>query len=360
MKRTAVSRVICALMATLFAVAFTSPAVAFAEDPSPSGSSFASVGDVDLTRSGSITINIEDNGEPVEGVVVRAWKIASLEDGIPLVEPFASAHLQLTSDDGTQTWPGDENSTWGSLAESLFQYAGANNVPASAYATTSANGSATMSNLEPAIYLVVPQTTTTSDGTVWTFSPSIVSVPSNESGALVYDVTIEPKHAQSTPPSTVTYRLVKYWDDTNYENLRPSSVDVVITRDGETYQTVTLSADNDWSFSWTSEPGHEWNVSEVTVNDYYLASVAVEDNGETIALTNHVNTPPELPDTSTNEPPTTTTTTTTTTGLPFSGGTPFTGDPGTIAGWLALAGVVILVIVAVVRKRSNSDTKDKA
>ena len=66
---------------------------------------------------------------------------------------------------------------------------------------------------------------------------------------------------------------------------RPQSIEVEIFRDGVSYQTVTLSEGNIWSYAWTAEnDGADWMVVERNLPVGY--TVSVEAQGATFILTN--------------------------------------------------------------------------
>ena len=44
--------------------------------------------------------------------------------------------------------------------------------------------------------------------------------------------------------------MLKVWEDGDQETTRPESVRVQLLRDGEVYDTVTLSAENGWRHTW--------------------------------------------------------------------------------------------------------------
>jgi hypothetical protein len=82
----------------------------------------------------------------------------------------------------------------------------------------------------------------------------------------------------------------KTWDDKGYEGQRPNSINVKLMRNGTVYDTVTLSANNGWQYTWSGlqakdDNGKEiqWTVTEVGVPGYI---VSIEQHGDTFLLTN--------------------------------------------------------------------------
>lgn len=67
----------------------------------------------------------------------------------------------------------------------------------------------------------------------------------------------------------VTYKAVKAWRDGGQD--RPVSVSVEVRRDGQLQQAVTLSAENNWMYTWRAvDDGSVWTVNEVNVPVGYV------------------------------------------------------------------------------------------
>jgi len=84
----------------------------------------------------------------------------------------------------------------------------------------------------------------------------------------------------------------KVWEDNGYPE-RPESVKVNLLRDGKTHETVELSEENQWTFTWDDlDDRNEWTVAE-EVPEGYEASYKTEDN--TVFITNHMDYEPVIP-----------------------------------------------------------------
>lgn len=76
----------------------------------------------------------------------------------------------------------------------------------------------------------------------------------------------------------------KVWDDNGYPN-RPDSVSVNLLCNGEKAETIQLSEDNQWTYTWKElDDRYQWTVQEV-VPDGYEVSYKTEDN--TVFIENH-------------------------------------------------------------------------
>ncbi|MBE6037805.1 MAG: Cna B-type domain-containing protein [Anaerofustis stercorihominis] len=88
-------------------------------------------------------------------------------------------------------------------------------------------------------------------------------------------------HAEAIQFDTLTVK--KVWDDDNSKD-RPESVKVNLLGDGEVVETVVLSDENDWTYTWeTLDDRYTWSVEEVVPKDY---SVSYRVNGEVVTITN--------------------------------------------------------------------------
>lgn len=86
-------------------------------------------------------------------------------------------------------------------------------------------------------------------------------------------------------PVEVTVR--KVWEASEGV-IHPESVEAVLYRDGEEFATVTLSAENDWTYIWTGlTDEYTWNVDEKTVPEGYTKNVTGE--GYDFTITNSKN-----------------------------------------------------------------------
>lgn len=73
----------------------------------------------------------------------------------------------------------------------------------------------------------------------------------------------------------VTVSVSKSWLNPKDYKKQPSSVKVVLYRDGTAYQTVTLSESNGWAYRWIDLPNcFKWTVDEPTVPENYKKKIS--------------------------------------------------------------------------------------
>jgi hypothetical protein len=136
---------------------------------------------------------------------------------------------------------------------------------------------------------------TEADSGMYQFRDFMVYLPTPlEDEGFNYDVEAKPKCSHYTP--FTQYSLRKLWKDPGKESQRPTEVLVDIYKDGIFVETVSLNAENDWSYSWRTEAdGAVWTVAERSVPEQYLVAISQVDNAFIITNTDSGEVPP--PDT---------------------------------------------------------------
>ncbi|MBQ9941867.1 MAG: Cna B-type domain-containing protein, partial [Christensenellaceae bacterium] len=112
---------------------------------------------------------------------------------------------------------------------------------------------------------------------------SIVNAPDDVRCEEADDVYILTVINCPIPPVDVT--VTKEWagDD---EAERPASVKVALQKNGEIYEEVELSAENEWTYTWEDLDGNfTWTVTEVEIPEGYTAEVTGENGVYTITNT---------------------------------------------------------------------------
>ena len=85
--------------------------------------------------------------------------------------------------------------------------------------------------------------------------------------------------------------MLKVWEDGDGEN-RPESIQVQLLKNGEVAETVTLSAGNNWRYTWRNlSEKEDWRVVEKETPKGYTVTVSQE--GITFVMTNTQGEPEE-------------------------------------------------------------------
>ena len=94
---------------------------------------------------------------------------------------------------------------------------------------------------------------------------------------------------ENTAIKTVVVTVEKVWDDSDYY-ARPESVEVNLYRNGEVYETVALSADNNWCYTWDDlTDAYSWSVDEADVPTGYTKTVTCSGSNWTITNSREAN-----------------------------------------------------------------------
>ncbi len=90
---------------------------------------------------------------------------------------------------------------------------------------------------------------------------------------------------QEIEPIRPIITVRKIWKDDGVG--RPASIRVNLLRDGEVYDTVTLSDRNNWSYSWDKlDYRYKWSVEEDEVPEGYVATYKKNSSGWVTTITN--------------------------------------------------------------------------
>lgn len=234
----------------------------------------ASAAEFDINRTGTIQIQLRDTYFPentIEGTLVlyKVGDAAEIDSNLSFVpaSQFSGSGADLNDLDSPE------------LAPQLAAYA-AEHTLTGISASADKDGNVTFSGLSTGLYLVVQ--TEAAEGYL-PVSPFLVSLPMYhaESGGWLYTIEAAPK-VQRPPKEPVTLTVVKKWRDNNKN--RPESLPVNLLKEGEPVDTVILTAEDGWKYTWTDlNAYYQWSVEEV-VPEGYKASYSTY--GRTVTITN--------------------------------------------------------------------------
>lgn len=241
-----------------------------------------SAAEFDISKTGTIKIQLRDvyfPDRPIGGTVVL-HKVGDAK-----VENSNLTFALTTAFSGSGVSLADVNAP--DLAAQLADYASENNL-AGTSVQADANGYATFSGLSTGLYLVVQAEAV--DGYL-TVTPFLVSLPMyNGENGWIYNIEAAPK-VQRPPKDEISVTVVKKWQDNNKK--RPDTLTVHLLKEGETADTVVLTAADSWKYTWDHlNPYYSWTVKE-DVPDGYKATYSVYKNTTTITNRASWYVPPE-------------------------------------------------------------------
>ncbi len=214
---------------------------------------------------GSLSLHYVYQDTALDGVKVRIYRVAELDrDGTcHLIKPYSTEVSFPITNLNRIT----DSSQWNRLITPVSAYIYTYKINPDAAGTTANGGNVKFDNLTLGIYLVIADPLEVpSESCIYSFNSFYTAIPSLDDKGVwhadVLDVVGIPKCEKTTVPASYDYAVYKRWNDYGYESLRPSYIIIHIYKDGIHYATQTLSPANNWSYSWTYEPGHTWAISE--------------------------------------------------------------------------------------------------
>lgn len=230
---------------------------------------------------------------------VKLYKIADVSANFQytLTAPFTTSGLILN---GIQT-----NGEWNVIRSTLETQILADKIAPIKEAETNASGQALFTGLAPGLYLA-SAVKVAQDDLACFFDAVLVALPGLEtSGLWQYQVAAAAK-PQVLPPTQpdeeIQLKILKLWRGDEGGTDRPNHIEVEIFRDGISYETIALSAENNWSYSWSAkDSGADWKVMERNVPAGYIMTVQQRDTTFVITNTrpdNPISPPPQTGDTS--------------------------------------------------------------
>ena len=231
----------------------------------------------------SLILSYTCNGIAFENLPVKLYRVASVsaDAQYTLTPQFQSSGLEIN---GIQT-----SGEWDVIRSSLEAHILSAGIAPDDVSATDADGQACFSDLMPGLYLVAA-VHTEQEGWYYSFRSALIALPGlDESGLWLYDIAAAPKLEilPPTEPDELQFQVLKLWKDEGHENSRPESIEVEIFRNGESYEIVTLSQENNWTYRWTAPAdGAQWMVVERNIPEGY--TVTVESRSTTFILTNSI------------------------------------------------------------------------
>ena len=244
------------------------------------------VGYIDTDRDVSLSVSCMDGRTPLEGVKVDIYLVAEVDEcgELTVTEAFDGFNVNIR---------GENDDAWRAVAATLEGYVLRDRIPAVASAKTNNKGQVSFpesgDRLTQGLYLVLSHRHI-QGGIRYDFSPFMVVLPVQDKAenVWVYKVTANAKYdSEIMLPSDddgVDIGVLKVWKDEGHENSRPKEIVVQLLRDGVVYDTETLSAGNNWRYTWFGlDAVYKWTVVEKEMKKYTVETVR---EGDVFVVTN--------------------------------------------------------------------------
>lgn len=255
------------------------------------------------------------------------YKVGTVIDGVFTLEsPYSASGVSTDFSKDTT------DAQWDESASTLYDYISANGLGGDKQtAKPDGNGKMTFSLEKYALYVIGMDDVFKKDGKKHGAKPMFVWVIEGNTET----ISIKPFELADNK----AYTVIKHWQSDS-EDSRPAKISVELYEDNELRETVELSKDNDWTYSWKDEDGEgKWTCVEKDVPKGYTSTVTASEGGARITITNKGTKPTPPGDEDSYSP---------------KGSKTRTGDPTTLR-WsmiaMALSGLILLV--AGIRRRKN-------
>lgn len=242
-------------------------------------------GSIDLTRKPTLTLTYRDGKTALSGAKFSIYRVADADETGELTvrSEFDEFDLDIR---------GKNDRRWREMAQTLESYVLRRELTPADSGKTDKTGMLTFptqgKTLAAGLYLVIGERHK-QGGNDYDAEPFFVLLPTQdlENNEWVYDVSPNVKFGKTPVPDdgdTVTRKVLKVWDDDGAEDSRPQEITVELLRNGKVYDTVKLSEEKNWRYTWLDlDADARWSVTEKTVSGY---TVSITREGMTFVVTN--------------------------------------------------------------------------
>ena len=252
------------------------------------GQAFAA-GKIVTDQDVALTISYMDGDTPIENAKFSLYKVADVDEyfRVSLTSDFEPYKNTVA---GLNDLVSVDQAGWLNIASTLKGYVLRDGLAVSATGRTDGAGTLQL-KLKPGLYLVLGTRITLEESFyTYTATPYMLFLPGldTENNEWVYSVTSVPKFSKEynpqDDPDDISRKVIKVWDDSGYESIRPEEVTVQLLRDGAVFDTKVLNKSNNWRYKWDElETGYEWLIVEKEMEHY---AATITQNGITFTVSN--------------------------------------------------------------------------
>lgn len=242
---------------------------------------------IDTNQQLHLSLYCRDGDLPLTNMEFSLYPIARMDTlgNLTPDEPYEKFDLPLS----------DHTDAWNDLANELLSFVLQEQIKPAHTGKSDTDGMLTFpqgeATLERGLYLVSGLHHVQA-GTIYSTQPFLLLLPGRDktTDQWIYDVTASPKFSGQPEETTLRRKVLKIWEDDGFEEERPDQISVHLLQDGQIYDTVTLQAQNGWSYTWEALPAaYHWSIQEVTPENY---TATLTQQGNTFLLTNRYHQPP--------------------------------------------------------------------
>lgn len=226
---------------------------------------------IDMGKNTNLNIYYGDGETGFSNVPISVYRVADISKTgeYTLTEDYSQYAISLDNID---------SSGLRALAQTLDAYTARDEINPVSSKMTNINGEMTINTLGTGLFLIRVAEHEMND-MIYRAEPMLVSLPVFTDGQWNYDVTISCKFEYDSKDDIITSRKVqKVWKDDGNREMRPNSITVQLLENGNVADTITLSQENNWEYTWNNLDNHsKWQVIELNVPDGYSVSITKEE-----------------------------------------------------------------------------------
>ena len=244
--------------------------------------------EIDVSKKASLEIKYKYDDIAINDISVRIYKVASVSKDFQytLTDSFKSYNVKIN---GLKT-----QNELNSLSDTLESYIYADLIKETSNGVIK-NNKIQFNELETGLYLVITDKIDEEKYNL-VFESFLISLPTlDENNEWIYNTSSEPKPVFYEPKyEEITYSVIKEWRDKEGKD-RPNSVNIEIYKDGNKFDVVTLSSNNNWCYSWNAlDDGSVYTVVEREIPTDYTVSITKNETKFIVVNTKKEDNPPTL------------------------------------------------------------------
>lgn len=228
-------------------------------------------------EGGTIQVSAKYGNRPVVGFELKAYFCSEMQEtGFICVGDFKyypTSSMPKSSDE------------WNDLAVDFEGFISSKGITPDTVISSDENGMISFESLKAGLYFF-PGAVQKTEGYVYTSAPFFLYLSNTKS---TVEAKLKLSREQASDDNHIVRKVLKIWNDQGDAASRPDSITVILYQDGKEYESVELTKETNWSYSWSLPEGHSWSICERTPKGY-VSEIHMEGITYTI-----MNTPVNVP-----------------------------------------------------------------
>lgn len=225
--------------------------------------------DIDFSEDtkGSILIDYTYNSNPLDDVNFKVYYIASFisYEEIQTNDKFLDFDIEYTQLSSEEYWI--------TTRDNLRNYISLNQIPADMEFVTDDFGKYKLEDLSLGLYYIEAENVV-EETEIYFSEPIMIFVGQydDEEDKWLYNFSVIAKISAMSYEPYPAITVTKVWENTDDEFVENQNIEVELYRNGILYDTVILSEENSWKYTWYEmDCTADWSVLEkITLQDYHV------------------------------------------------------------------------------------------